>query len=1101
MKKLINNNQTIGFCNKRFIIYVLILISSQSLVKAQTPSFYNSITTTNPTSYPFNYNNGKVQVLYAPGEFPGSYFGKIYKIYVRSYGNTSTGTTMPNLTIKMLDTTLTTLPGGAVPWITGNFQTCYSSTFTIPPTPTTTWFAITLQTPFLHNPLKSLFIDISHNATSTYGFQVCQISGPGRVMYGLRTSSVSSGMSTTYPILGFDMIPRTYNDAGIISIDSPYSVCLGANNTFKATISNFGANRINGVTINWSVNGALQFPSYYPGLLDTIGGVSPNSIQITLGNAIPLISPTVVKAWTSFPNSAVDTVRSNDSTTANKAGAMSGTYTIGVSGANFASFTSAISTLQVNGVCGHVMFNVMGGTYNEAINMPVIPNAASNRTITFSSISKNPDSVIISCNGTIPLTLIGSYVNFKNLTFSQLSASSNCVVISGGPAFDTIYNCKISAAANSTNTNNTVFVNGYGMANVVLRKNIFTGSSYGINISSYPNWSVNCMIDSNTFQNTYYSPIYYLYNTINLKVQHNIININGTGTTNTMNLQANDSAFEFSGNQITTATGITHNIILGFYNVGNASNRIKIYNNSFTGGNIIFNAYFFNNYVDFYNNVFNSAGNIDWGYLSNNMRFYNNTVNSTGTYPLVIHNGSSSGLEIRNNVLSSTAGNYAAFWFASPTNEICDYNNYYSTGTNIIYNNATSIAYSNLGMWKVASAKDSASLTYRPAFTSLTNLQPSSGDSACWSLNGRGIHSFVSNDINGNIRPATHNIGVPDIGAFEFTPAVAPPMAIATPTSPALGATQSFLFGQDTVAKINWPGSGAIPSSIAVRLYSGTNPPALNGGNYMKSYWDFSAPIGTYNHALSLYYKDPWLGTNPNEISLRLAKYNTSWIPFIGTTSSADTIRNIIYAPGLTNFAIFTGTNNNNPLPVKLIYFSGTKSGNEIILNWATVSEINSKSFEIEKSLTAEIFENIGEVKASTHSAKLVSYFFIDKNADQNISEKYFYYRLKMTDIDGRYTFSNTIKIDTKSEIDELPLIIYPNSFSNELFVKLAPSITGVVNVNLTDLFGKVIYSKSELIDANKLLHITNLNDLKQGVYLLSIKTLTNVYTVKLIKD
>jgi len=1072
----------------------------ESAVNAQTPSFFNSITTTNPTSYPFNYNNGKIQVLYGPNEFPGSYFGYIYKIYVRSYGNTSTGTTMPNLTIKMLDTTLSTLPSGTTPWITGNFQTCYSNTFTIPPTSTSTWFAFTLQTPFLHNPLKSLFLEISHNATNTFGFQICQVSGLGKVMYGLGTSGTSSGMSSTYPILGFDMMQRTYNDAGVISIDSPYSVCLGSINNFKATVSNFGANRINGVTINWSVNGALQFPSYYPGLIDTIGGASPNSIQITLGNAIPLISPTEVRAWTSFPNSVVDTVRTNDSTTTIKAGAMSGTYTIGSSGANFSSFTSAISTLQVNGVCGHVTFNAMSGTYNEAINMPIIPNAAANRTITFNSISKNPDSVIISDNGTIPLTLIGSYVNFKNLTFSQLSTSSNCIVISGGPAFDTIYNCKISAVSNSTNTNNTIYANGVGMTNIVFRKNIISGSSYGINISSYPNWAVNCVIDSNTFQNTHYSPIYYLYNTINLKVRNNIINVNGASTTNTMNLQSNDSAFEFSGNQFSTSSGITQNIILGFYNIGNASNRIKIFNNSFNGGNIIFNAYFFNNYVDFYNNVFNSAGYIDWGYLSNNMRFYNNTVNSTGTYPLVIHNVSSSGLEIKNNILSSTSGSYAAFWSTSPGNEICDYNNYYSTGSNLIYNNSTSTAYSNLGDWKCASLKDSSSLSYRPAFTSSTNLQPNIADSACWSLNGRGIHSFVGNDINGILRPFTPALGVPDIGAYEFTPAVTPPLAIATPTTPLLGTTQSFLFGQDTITKIMWPSSGSIPSNIAVRLYSGTNPPALTAGNYMKSYWDILAPVGTYNYALSLYYKDPWLGTNPNETSLRLAKYTTSWIPFAGTFSNVDTVRNIISAGGLTNISIFTGTNNNNPLPVKLIYFSGNKSNSDIILSWATASEINCNSFEIEKSFTDEVFENIGEVKASNNSSKIKTYSYFDRNTNEDISQKLMHYRLKIIDIDGHFTYSNIIKIENNDEVIEPSIIVYPNSFSNEVFVKLSPSITGTINLVLTDLYGNMLYSKSDS-HGNKLSHLTDLNELKQGVYFLSIKTPTEVFIVKLIKE
>ncbi len=102
------------------------------------------------------------------------------------------------------------------------------------------------------------------------------------------------------------------NDAGVVSIDSPYAVCPG-NLPVVATVKNYGSNQITTVNVNWMVNGALQTPYAYSGLIDTLGG-SPNEVQMAIGTFNFLSNTTyTIEAWTSSPNGATDSTAINDS--------------------------------------------------------------------------------------------------------------------------------------------------------------------------------------------------------------------------------------------------------------------------------------------------------------------------------------------------------------------------------------------------------------------------------------------------------------------------------------------------------------------------------------------------------------------------------------------------------------------------------------------------------------------------------------------------------------------------------------------------------------------------------------------------------------------
>ncbi len=101
-------------------------------------------------------------------------------------------------------------------------------------------------------------------------------------------------------------------DAGVTALMSPTGLFCSSVQQVKVTVANLGLNAINSVQVHWSLNGVVQPPVTYTGLLGGVG--NPNvSAVVTLGNGLFLPNTaTIVKAWTSMPNGLADPVNFND---------------------------------------------------------------------------------------------------------------------------------------------------------------------------------------------------------------------------------------------------------------------------------------------------------------------------------------------------------------------------------------------------------------------------------------------------------------------------------------------------------------------------------------------------------------------------------------------------------------------------------------------------------------------------------------------------------------------------------------------------------------------------------------------------------------------
>ena len=171
-------------------------------------------------------------------------------------------------------------------------------------------------------------------------------------------------------------------------------------------------------------------------------------------------------------------------------------------------------------------------------------------------------------------------------------------------------------------------------------------------------------------------------------------------------------------------------------------------------------------------------------------------------------------------------------------------------------------------------------------------------------------------------------------------------------------------------------------------------------------------------------------------------------------------------------------------LPLNLLTFNGTLQNNATLLEWETVNEVNTSQFIIERSINGQNFNQIGTVAAAGNSSSNIKYSYVDYDATHQ-SSSILYYRLKMVDIDGTYTYSGVVAIS-------LPLItgkvtVFPNPASREMKVTITSPADGKIRWKLIDNTGRVVIQNStELRKGNNNISI-NIQKLSTGAYYLSV--------------
>ncbi len=172
--------------------------------------------------------------------------------------------------------------------------------------------------------------------------------------------------------------------------------------------------------------------------------------------------------------------------------------------------------------------------------------------------------------------------------------------------------------------------------------------------------------------------------------------------------------------------------------------------------------------------------------------------------------------------------------------------------------------------------------------------------------------------------------------------------------------------------------------------------------------------------------------------------------------------------------------NSNGTLPIKLISFNATLVNEKVNCIWETASEINNDYFTVERSKDGNGFEAVGNIKGQGNSNSNIRYSYTDNNPFRGIS----YYRLKQTDFDGKYTYSEIKKVGLDKELASKISLYYEN---NNPIISISSLVENKVAIELINLNGiKLFTNEQPIIKGENTFAIDG--NITPGLYLLKVQ-------------
>jgi hypothetical protein len=174
-------------------------------------------------------------------------------------------------------------------------------------------------------------------------------------------------------------------------------------------------------------------------------------------------------------------------------------------------------------------------------------------------------------------------------------------------------------------------------------------------------------------------------------------------------------------------------------------------------------------------------------------------------------------------------------------------------------------------------------------------------------------------------------------------------------------------------------------------------------------------------------------------------------------------------------------------LPVTLTSFSARKNDNKVELNWTTASEINNDFFSVERSENAIDFDVLGNVKGAGTTTIIHDYSYNDNSPPA----KTIYYRLKQTDYDGKFEYTDIISVNMKNSNSKEPLniiSIYNDYDNSKTGLIINSQLKSQAQIILYDYTGQLVDEQNtSLHEGLNQLSINYKNSISSGIYILVV--------------
>lgn len=199
---------------------------------------------------------------------------------------------------------------------------------------------------------------------------------------------------------------------------------------------------------------------------------------------------------------------------------------------------------------------------------------------------------------------------------------------------------------------------------------------------------------------------------------------------------------------------------------------------------------------------------------------------------------------------------------------------------------------------------------------------------------------------------------------------------------------------------------------------------------------------------------------------------------------------------GWMNYNELLSTNSNAVLPLTLNAFNGFAENCGVKLTWQTANEINVNQYIVEKSLDGTNFSAIGAVSAKCNLATGTN---CDYQFAQALQASAAYFRLKMVDADGKYSYSKVIRlVNNCATSSSLRISVSPNPVRKAFILNLSEALSDDADLEIVTVSGKVMHQQ-KIARNSSTANILLPSYMPSGQYIIKVRTSIAVSQAKIV--
>lgn len=168
------------------------------------------------------------------------------------------------------------------------------------------------------------------------------------------------------------------------------------------------------------------------------------------------------------------------------------------------------------------------------------------------------------------------------------------------------------------------------------------------------------------------------------------------------------------------------------------------------------------------------------------------------------------------------------------------------------------------------------------------------------------------------------------------------------------------------------------------------------------------------------------------------------------------------------------------PLPIELLHFDAVPENEKVDVEWITATETNNDYFTVERSIDGLTFEPVGVVDGAGNSVNIRNYTFIDHAPYPGTS----YYRLKQTDFNGGFTYSNIRAVN----LPGMDIVqVFPNPAADMVTFLLGSTERVDINIRIYDKLGRIVMQDAKHIENDLTQYSVDISSYPAGVYTICV--------------